>query len=334
MLAWALSLGLVFGVLGVGELPEDLLRAARNHVNERPASGDIVLVGIDEKALREVGRWPWPRNRYAELITAIEAAKPRKQVHDILFSEKTDPAQDRALAAAIANSRDITLAYLPRAGAREGQLQDIGPLPEFADHARLATIGVWYNYANAAWLLPHAYRKDSRLIPSVASVLADEKPATNSDFRVNYAFAPKSVPVVSAADLISGKVDPARLKGKTVIVGTTSERLGDQFVIPGWGKDAGVYIHILGAETLKAGHPVDLGWLPAYLIAAIAAFVATRRKWLGQVASLGGALTALTVVPIFLERGQVFADVTPGYFVLIWASLGLVLNYARRRGRE
>ena len=57
MLAWAAILGLLFGLVAAGEYPEDRLRVIRNHINERPASGEIVLVGIDEKSVREVGRW-------------------------------------------------------------------------------------------------------------------------------------------------------------------------------------------------------------------------------------------------------------------------------------
>ncbi|HYC95295.1 MAG TPA: CHASE2 domain-containing protein, partial [Sphingomicrobium sp.] len=77
MLAWALVLGMLYGLAGGIEYDENVLRVARNHINQRDASGDIVLVGIDEKALREVGRWPWPRGRYADLVNAIGAAKPK-----------------------------------------------------------------------------------------------------------------------------------------------------------------------------------------------------------------------------------------------------------------
>lgn len=97
LLAWALVLGLLFALVRAGEYPEDRLRVVRNHLNERPASGEIVMVGVDEKSLREVGRWPWPRGRYAELVDAIESANPRQQVHDIMFPDRSDPAQDRQL---------------------------------------------------------------------------------------------------------------------------------------------------------------------------------------------------------------------------------------------
>ena len=332
MLAWALAIGLLFGASGAGEFPEDRFRVLRNHINERPASGNIVLVGVDEKSLREVGRWPWPRSRYAELIEKIDRAGPKKQVHDILLSERTDAAQDRILADTLKATPNVTLAYLPRTGAREGQAQHVRPLPEFAKHVELGTIGLWYNYANEAWLLPRAHRGQAELIPSVATILAGRKATGDETFRVNYAIAPRSVPVFSAADIINGRVDPRLLKGKTVIVGTTTERLGDQFMIPGWGKESGVYIHILGAETLASGDPIDIGWIPGFILAAAAALLSLRRKWLGRTALLGGAMTGLVAIPVLLERSQVFADVTAGMFVIVWVASGYGLAHARRRG--
>ena len=123
MLAWALVLGFLYGLGGGIEFFEDGLRVARNRVNERDASGEIVLVGIDEKALREVGRWPWPRSRYAELIDIIGSAKPKQQVHDFMFPDKSLPAEDAKLAEAIERNSNVTLGYFHRLGARH-QLRD------------------------------------------------------------------------------------------------------------------------------------------------------------------------------------------------------------------
>jgi len=332
MLAWALSLGLLFGLVAAGEYPEDRLRAVRNHLNERPVSGQIVLVGVDEKSVREIGRWPWPRSRYAQLIEALDQAEPQQQVHDILLSERTDPALDRQLARAMSHGSNITLAYLPRAGAQEGKFEDVRPLPEFLKHAGIGTIGLQYNYANEAWLLPRGTRRGDTVIPSLASILADRNMASDANFRVNYAFDPASIPTYSAADVIDGRVGKAQLQGKTVIVGTDAERLGDQFMLPGWGKASGVYLHIIGAETLKAGTPIDLGWIPAYLAACLLVFAATKRKLRAQVALLGGGSFAILALPLLLERAQIFADITAGLFVILWVATAITMQNMKRRG--
>ncbi len=328
LLAWAIGIGFLFGLIGAGEYPEDRLRVVRNHINTHRASGDIVLVAIDEKSVHEVGRWPWPRGRYADLVRAIEAGRPRIQVHDLLFPEKSNPRQDQLLGDAFADSKQVALAYLPRIGAQEGKYENVQPLSQIRGKAQVATIAFQYNYANEIWLLPRAFGATS----SLASVLAGQHPRSKEQFRVDYSISPDSIPSVSASDLLSKQVDPRILEGKTVVVGTTAERLGDQFMLPGWGKGSGVYVHIIGAETLKAGTPVDLGWIPAFLIAAIAAAAAIFRGIRGQSIFLGGAASALLAGPIILERNQIFADITPGLFAILWVATGLITAHFRKRG--
>jgi EAL domain-containing protein (putative c-di-GMP-specific phosphodiesterase class I)/CHASE2 domain-containing sensor protein len=332
MLAWAIILGLLFGLGGIGEYAEDRLRVVRNHINERPASGEIVIVGIDEKAVTQVGRWPWPRGRYADLVDAIDAARPTQQVHDIMFPERSEPDQDRLLAQAIGRSANVTLAYLPRAGAQDGKYEDVRPLPEFREHAGIGTIALYYNYANEGWSLPRGARRGDNIIPSMAAILADRNNGSDSEFRVNYAFDPASIPIYSAADVLAGRVGRQQLEGKTVIVGLAAERLGDQFMLPGWGKASGVYIHVIGAETLRAGNPVDLGWIPAFLIASLIVVAAIRRSWKHQVGLLAAGALLLLGLPALLERAQIFADITPGLFVLVWVGTGLLQQNFKRRG--
>jgi len=332
MLVWALVLGFLYGLGGGVEFFEDGLRIARNRINERDASGDVVLVAIDENSLHDVGRWPWPRGRYAQLIDAIGSAKPKQQVHDIMFPEASAPAEDAKLAQAIQRNSNITLAYFLRAGAREGQLEDVRPLPMFAKHAEVASIGFWYNYANEVWTIPYSARTEQGPLPALASVIAGERSNSASTFRVNYAFRPNSIPVISAADLLSGKADLKQLTGKTAVVGLTSVRLGDQYRLPGWGNAGGVYIHIIGAETLKAGRPVDLGWLPAFLLAAMSAIAALKFRGRRGALLLAGVSIALLAAPVALERAQIFADITAGLFVIVWVASGLALQAMKRRG--
>lgn len=55
---------------------------------------DIVIVAIDDDALAQVGRWPWPRTRIAETIDRIARDKPKVIGLNIVFSE---PEQNAGL---------------------------------------------------------------------------------------------------------------------------------------------------------------------------------------------------------------------------------------------
>jgi adenylate cyclase len=47
----------------------------------------IVMVGIDDKSVKEIGRWPWPRSYIADLIDFMTEADAKVVGFDITFSE-------------------------------------------------------------------------------------------------------------------------------------------------------------------------------------------------------------------------------------------------------
>ncbi len=76
----------------------------------RPASGQVALVVIDERAVAEYGRWPWPRNLHARLVSAIAAEKASLLAFTVAFQEP-DSGQAVRLADRL-----------------EAELRDLGPL--------------------------------------------------------------------------------------------------------------------------------------------------------------------------------------------------------------
>ncbi len=67
----------------------------RSKLRESLRSPDeIVIVAIDDDAIAQLGRWPWPRARIAEAVDRIAKDKPRAIGLNILFSE---PEQNQGL---------------------------------------------------------------------------------------------------------------------------------------------------------------------------------------------------------------------------------------------
>jgi adenylate cyclase len=56
----------------------------------RENGAGVVVVDIDRRSLEQIGPWPWPREKMADLAEAIAAAKPAVVAFDILFSEPDD----------------------------------------------------------------------------------------------------------------------------------------------------------------------------------------------------------------------------------------------------
>jgi adenylate cyclase len=105
----------------------------------------VVLVDIDEKSLRELGPWPWPRTTLAELSTRLNAAQVRVQAFDIAFSDPKpgDAALATALqgsAAVLAQVFSLDAQVTPQVGTVAGPLAVPG-CPAFAplSHGHYAT---------------------------------------------------------------------------------------------------------------------------------------------------------------------------------------------------
>ena len=58
-----------------------------------PTSNQVVLVTIDEKSLDQLGRWPWPRVRLAQLLDALVKAGVKVVGFDIVWSEPDENSQ-------------------------------------------------------------------------------------------------------------------------------------------------------------------------------------------------------------------------------------------------
>ncbi|MBK8650552.1 MAG: CHASE2 domain-containing protein [Elusimicrobia bacterium] len=87
------------------EIPELKLYDLRHNLLPTPAPAEnIRLVKIDDVSIQAEGRWPWPRNKIAELVRRIEDGKPRVIGLGIIF---TDPDENQGLAAVQELRRDF-----------------------------------------------------------------------------------------------------------------------------------------------------------------------------------------------------------------------------------
>jgi len=63
----------------------------------RPVSSDIVVIEIDDNALSNFGRWPWPRTRLAELLNALVKYNAKVVGFDIVWSEPDENSELKGL---------------------------------------------------------------------------------------------------------------------------------------------------------------------------------------------------------------------------------------------
>src|SRR5436190_21730565 len=62
-------------------------RARRCQRYRPPPTTQLIHIDIDDKSLSELGHWPWPRSRLAEIVDEIRIAGAKTMVLDVILSE-------------------------------------------------------------------------------------------------------------------------------------------------------------------------------------------------------------------------------------------------------
>jgi len=85
----------------------------RNLFSQPVKSGKVVIVAIDEKSLKEFGRWPWSRMLMARLIDELSALDPKALAVDIFFSEPESREADETLGNTFQKAKGKVVLALP-----------------------------------------------------------------------------------------------------------------------------------------------------------------------------------------------------------------------------
>ncbi|MGL5838091.1 MAG: EAL domain-containing protein [Sphingorhabdus sp.] len=243
------------------------LNVAQSSLKTKPVSGDIVVVGIDSQSIGKIGRWPWPRDKQAELLQKIDSYNPKAVHLDIGYQGKTTKNADSALRSVIANMKApiSVIALASREG--NGEVNTIFSHTDAVGDVNTTTPFAPYHFGYI-WELPISLKTERGVLRSPAAEIADFD-AKLTNFRINYTYDPRTVPVISAEKILSRSVSHARIHNKTVIIGITDVSQNDVHSMPGWGQRAGVLFQVLGAETLKSGLPLEAGWISFFLVAIL-----------------------------------------------------------------
>ncbi|SDY11511.1 EAL domain-containing protein [Citreimonas salinaria] len=254
----AVVTGLVVGIAMFFDLlaPLDVaIGDLRMGLSAQPVSGQVVYVAIDEKSLKAVGQWPWPRNVHGALLDRFTEAGARDVFFDVDFAFAGDPQGDLGFIDALERAGGAT--YLP-VFAQPATIGGPGPetLGANMPHAPFLDLSwpVLVNVpADGDGLVRHYYYSAEVAgedMASAASYLSGAFGPRGEAFAVNYALRPDTVPSHSAINVLRGDVAPDAFAGKSVIVGAHAVELRDNFAVPVHGIVPGPVIHALAAETL------------------------------------------------------------------------------------
>ncbi|KRF43432.1 adenylate/guanylate cyclase domain-containing protein [Paenibacillus sp. Soil787] len=111
---------------------QDVLRKAKS-VDERQPDDRIKIVKIDEKSLKAIGKFPWDRTTYAQLIEKLEQSGAAAIGIDVVLAEPSkNPADDKALADVLAKYHNVIMPVQINYPSKQEQSGNL--LPEKIDY--------------------------------------------------------------------------------------------------------------------------------------------------------------------------------------------------------
>ena len=296
---------------------EDLYRGGRNILRARPADGQVVVVGIDEKTIKALGASYYPRQYNAQVLDRLFAMGAKRAYFDEVFSTPMDEKNDKAFEDALRRHKGRAFVGVISAKSKNfGGDTSLIPLARFRNAGDMRALHANVNPFSLSVDLFYADNVSGRIVPSVSADVAGMSPDNTSFYRPDWSIQVSSVPTLSLIDVLENRVPEAAVRGKDVMIGVTAKSEPDFVQIPGQGWFPGVYGHAIGAQTLREGKPSNLGWKPAMALAialsALMLWTRSRRKT--RYIALGATLAAV-IVPFVLDIWMIKADLLSAYLL-------------------
>lgn len=240
-----------------------------------PVSPGIGIIAIDDKSIRELGRFPWSRSRYVLLLDRLSAAGVKTVLFDAFFPEPESAAIDKSFASAIKKAGNVVLAVtfdfdkqgnaagsthsLPQIERAAAGIGHINMLPEDDGVNRRNLVVIEADgkqFPSLGLMGAMAALGEKEFMPGSFSVtLGQRHIPVNGDYAmwINYTGPPGNYPRYSFTDIVNGRIDPALLKGKVLFMGATALGIYDMRVTPFSGNVPGVEIHAAVADDIVSG---------------------------------------------------------------------------------
>jgi adenylate cyclase len=210
----------------------------------KPALQDIKIITIDDKSLQEIGRWPWNRTVWTDLLQSTQ--KAAVVAFDVAFFEPT--ADDTSVGDAMRKSGNVIIAQEYDFSRKT----DIVPAFGF-NGVQTAMINIFTDQEGVSRSIPVMLNEKPSLALSAAQkYLGREITVPQQKLLVNFAGPPNSYRTYSAADVINGRISPGEFENAIVFIGATAPDLHDDYLVPTSHKQRmpGVEIHAHAVQTI------------------------------------------------------------------------------------
>jgi CHASE2 domain-containing sensor protein len=290
----------------------------------------LLVVAVDDKTFGDTGlHWPFPRRYHARAIDRLRRDGAEAIVYDVQFTEETTARDDNALITAVDKANNVVLAT--------AETNEKGGSNVLGGDAFLRQIGAEAGASNLpegrGGVLQRVEYEHGGL-DTLAVVVARRlgRPVSASSFEkdgawIDFHGPPGTIDTVSFSDLLAGKVSPARVRGRIVVVGAASPTLQDVHPTPTSDTPmSGPEIEANAIDTVLRGMPLHgtprwAGLLIVLALAFLPALVSLRLRPLVAAAVVPAiAFVFLLIVQRAFDGGRILPVAMP----LFALALGMV----------
>ncbi len=331
----------VYNVLsGVDNSLKDTVYGSKQFIYkvEKDINPNIIILGADDQSLQDIGRWPWDRSIFANLIDTISAGHPAAVFVDVIFAEETDPETDQLFADAVERAGNViipsygnlTETVIVGKGIKAGEVYHpyeamsnvcirahINTAPD-ADGVVRKTINQIHTEEEAiesvalqAYRMYQAYNGEEDL---------SEEFTKYEDYRkmsyIDYKGGPGEYAYVSLSEVLVGNVDPSYFEGAIVLIGPYSEGMQDFYYTP-ISKDqptygveiwANIMQNLIDGDSKRELPYVDL--LLVIIVGGVGAFLFKKLSpFIGGMLLIGFNFIYLMVTRWLYHQGVILAIV-------------------------
>jgi adenylate cyclase len=298
---------------------------------------DVIILAIDNKSLREIGRWPWGRNIHASILNKLNDYKPRIVGYDVNFAEPENVDNDKMFSESI-NRIDFPLVFPVEPiyiKGEDGPSRALLPLAYFLDgeNIGLGSVDVTTDDSGLARSFPRFFSiEGEKFMPfsfRIAELLGVFTPSNHLNYEVNFSGSAGSFPTYSLSDFLKDQISYDQLSNKIILIGATASDLHDTVMTPIKGSlMSGVEWHANVLDNLLLGRSlvtipriafVSFSIFLAVMFLLIFAHVGTRNSVL---ATIFGLITVF--IGSFLGMG--FDIAVPYFFAWIVILSSFIFN--------
>ncbi|GEM_PF-2998049 len=241
-----------------------------------PTENFIVVVAIDDFSLKKFHVWPFPRNKYAELVHVLDKGGAKVIAFDINFDSYSGRSynEDLAFSQALLSKNNVILARDYYMDKDTPVIRD--PIDELKNDSVLAMIDpvldddsfirrykmfayykdeVYLYFAAQASMMYKNCCEEKMVFDGSGLLLNGVRIPLDKDGRmlINYHSENKAISVIPFSHVLEPgflEINPDYFRGKIVLVGSTASYLQDRFPTPVDISMPGVLIHANAIRTI------------------------------------------------------------------------------------